>query len=111
MSDEVKDEFIDMEQIPKGSEIPIIITTNMYIRIQQLLFEGLPYKDLEHMMSCVKEAKIPNHEEHKDPLTYYVQTIAYLLDLIETSSKEKGITKMVNMNKKDIKLSGITPQG
>ena len=47
MSDEVKDEFIDMEQIPKGSEIPIIITTNMYIRIQQLLFEGLPYKDLE----------------------------------------------------------------
>ena len=65
----------------------IEIDTDLYVRLQQCLLEGLPYKDLKHFQDCLAEVKTG---ETKDPLAYHVHTLLYLLEKIEASAKKAG---------------------
>ena len=99
-----KQTLFPLERIPPGSRMPIEITTNLFTRIQQLLFSGLPFLDKDHFERCIKEAKELDPEKILDPMSYHAQTIIFLIGLIEDAAKKQGITQMVNFNTETLKF-------
>jgi len=83
-------EIIDVELIPKGTEVTFSVDTNLHTRLQQLLLVALPYKDQEHFQKCLKEV---SEGKVEDPLAYHMQTILYLIEKFEYTVKEQN--KMV----------------
>lgn len=95
--------LIDLELIPPGIEVPVKITTDLYIRIQQCLLEGLPFKDLDHFRECLKS--IQQNKTQSSPLAYHAHTLIHLLTLIEDSAKEQGLTQHKKFNPVDQTVS------
>lgn len=88
--------IVPLEVIIPGTKIPVVITTELHVRLQQLLLEGLQYKDWAHFITCLNEAKT---NQCKDPLSYHLQTLLHLCSLIEDSAKTNGL-----IQKKDFSL-------
>lgn len=82
--------IVPLKVIPPGSEMSITVNTDIYVRLQQLLIEALPYKDENHfkelLLSIQKE--IP-----KDGLGYHMHTLVYLVQLIEQAAKDKNLVQ------------------
>ncbi len=80
--------IVPLKVIPPGSEMTITVNTDLYVRLQQLLIEGLPWKDENHF----KEVLLGIQKEvPKDGLGYHCHTITYLVQAIEQAAKDKGI--------------------
>ena len=79
---------IPLEVIPEQAVMNIKITTDLYVRIQQCLLQGLPYKDLDHFKTILKEI---GTEKFEDPLAVHVHTLVYLLSLIESAAKDNNL--------------------
>ncbi len=82
-------EKIQLNVIPPGSVMTIEIDTDLYIRLQQLLIDGLPYKDLSHFQEILK--KVHDNKADDDPLAYSAHTILWLIHLVEESARSSGI--------------------
>jgi hypothetical protein len=94
-------DIIELEVIPPNTKLSINIDTDMYIRIQKCLFEGLALKDFEHFQKCVKEVIAGKME---DPLSEHVYTLILLSNIIEQAAKDQSLIKKT---KYDIKNSRI----
>ncbi len=79
---------LQLEVIPQDAVMTIKISTDLYVRIQQCLLQGLPYTDLEHFKKILKEI---GSEKFEDPLSPHVHTLVYLLSLIESSAKDNNL--------------------
>ena len=100
------EDIISLETIPKDSKISITIDTNMYLRIQKLLMEGLSYKDVAHFNSCLKQAM---EMKVTDPLAEHVLTLLVLCNLVEESAKSSNIIKKTLYDIKNSKIVDDQP--
>lgn len=78
-------EIIDLETLPPDSDITITINTDIYIRLQQLLLEALPYKDIADFQANLKKV---HDGDSKEGLAYHMHTILYILNLVEDAAKK-----------------------
>ena len=79
---------IPLEVLPPSAQMTITVSTDLYIRLQQLLLEGLPYKDISEFQDCLKKVR---ENTATEGLAYSAHTILYILNLIEDSAKSQGI--------------------
>ncbi len=87
---ETAPEIIDLEILPPGSKITVTIDTDLYIRLQQLMLEGLPFNDLDHLKQCLSDVR---NKKADEGITYHLHTILYLLSIIESAAKEQKVIK------------------
>ncbi len=79
---------ISLQIIEPNQSIPISVSTDLYIRIQQCLLEGFPWTDVQHFQSVLKAVK---DKTTGDPLTYHTETLLVLLSLVEASAQENKL--------------------
>ncbi len=75
---------IPLKMIPPGSNITIQISSDMYVRLQQCLLEGLPYKDFEDFKVQLALVKTSPTEG----IGYHMHTLVHLINLIEAGAKD-----------------------
>ena len=80
---------IVLDVLPGGSEVSVNIPVDIYYRLQKMIFEAFPFKDLNHFHEIL--AKIHAGTADSDPLSYHLHTILWLADQIEIEAKKKGI--------------------
>ncbi len=80
--------LVPLEVIPPGSVMSIEINTDLYIRLQQLLLEGLPHKDLEDFRSTLRLVK---EDKAAEGIPYHAHTLLFLLNLVELAAKKQGV--------------------
>lgn len=93
--------LINLEILPKDSKVTIQISTDLYVRLQQLLLEGLPHKDLADLQNTLKLVK-DNKAESGIP--YHTHSLLHLLSLIETSARDAKLTQQKQFNLAEKKL-------
>lgn len=103
MEESPKD-IIELEVIPPDSKIHISLDTEIYVRIQKCLMEGLSFKDFEHFRKCVKEVIDGKLE---DPLSEHAYTLLLLCNIIEEAAKKDNL---VVKKKFDLKSSKIVDE-
>lgn len=93
---------IDIEIIENGTEISLKFTDIHYKRLQELLFHGLPFKDLEHLAEVVKQIKANDYS--KDPLAYHCHTILSIMNDFEDEAKKQNklVKKKFNPETKEV---------
>lgn len=85
--EENKPEIVDVDFIPRDITVNVELNSNIHVRLQQLLLEGLPIKDKEHLDKCLKQIA---DEKVEDPVAYHMQTILHIIEKFEYSVyKEK----------------------
>ena len=96
MSESTNNSPIELEIIDQGTEVLLKFTGVHYKRLQELLFHGLPFRDLEHLGDVVKQ--IQANDYTKDSLAYHVHTILSIINDFEAEAKKLG---KVNKKKYD----------
>ena len=86
--EENKPEIIDVELIPKDFQVSFKVDSNMHTRLQQLLLNGIGYKDPEHFNSCLKQIA---ENKIEDPIAYHMQTVLYLIEQYEMLAREQKV--------------------
>jgi hypothetical protein len=86
--EENKPEIIDVTLIPKDFEVSFKVDSNMHTRLQQLLLNGIGYKDPEHFNKCLKQIADNNID---DPIAYHMQTVLYLIEQYEFYAREQKV--------------------
>jgi len=81
-------EVIDVELIPKDFEVSFKVNSNLHTRLQQLLLNGIGYKDPEHFNACLKQIA---ENKIEDPIAYHMQTVLYLIEQYENLAREQKV--------------------
>jgi len=98
---EEKENIIELEVLPPKSKVTIVIDTDMYMRIQRCLLEGLAFKDFEHFQKCIKEITAGKLE---DPVSDHAYTLMLLCNIIEESAKKDNLIKKTKFDIKNSKI-------
>ena len=80
--------LINLQVIPPGSEVTIKVNSDLYVRLQQCLLEGLPFKDMEDFKATLINVKDGKSSEG---IAYHLHTLIFFINLIEEAAKQQGI--------------------
>lgn len=86
MSEEKKSEVIKIPLIPPGKELTVKIDSVFVRRLEDLFYNVIPFENEEHFNNCIKEIK---EGSLKDPMSHYVYTIFYLIELLSEAAQKK----------------------
>lgn len=79
------------EDVLISLELPVAYVT----RFNQLLLEGLPYKDQDHFLEVMKNI---GENKIEDAHTYHTQTILAFLTLVEDAARKQNHLHWVEYN-------------
>jgi hypothetical protein len=78
----------------KGDQIiDIKISTSVYERLNQFIFEHFPAKDENHFLELLELIK--KEDETSDRLAYHLKTLIYIQSVIEKGAREQGAIKKI----------------
>jgi len=95
MSENTEKKITEVDVYKEGVIIDIKLPVAFVTRFNQLLLEGIPFKDVEHVAEVMgKVAK----GDQDDPFAYHVTTLISFLSLVEDAAKEQGHLKKIKIN-------------
>lgn len=86
---------IEVEVYKPDTVIKIDLPVAYVQRFNQLMLEGIPFKDQEHFAEIIKKVETGDQD---DPYSYHVTTILSFLVMIEDAAREQGHLKMIEIN-------------
>lgn|ERR1035437_9442004 len=94
--------LIPIDVIEDNVEVQITITNVLYKRIQALIFNGLPFKDMNHFLTTCKQ--ITAGDMKTDPLAESLYTLLFISNLFEEGAKSQGkvVKKSYNTETKEV---------
>ena len=83
---------INVEVFPENTEFQITVTGDLYKRLQEMIFNAFPVKDITHLAELLDKIKKDNTAD--DPMAYHLHTVLWICSEMERVAKEKNILKM-----------------
>lgn len=80
-------DIIPLEIIEPGTKVTIEVTDEIYKRLQNIIFQYLPFKDMNHFSEVLSQI---NSGKYSDPICDTLHTILVLINLYETGAKDQG---------------------
>jgi len=87
MSDSTSINTFEVKCLKEDAAITITITSRLHERVQNLLLNGIAFKDLETMQKTLSQIK--NSSEDPDNITYHARTLITLIALIEEAAEKE----------------------
>jgi hypothetical protein len=97
MSDSKPTDPIEIKTIKEDTFITIDVPSKLYYRIQELLFVGIAFKDIETAQKTLHT--IRNSDVDPDAPTYHARTIMSLLALMEESAYKNDKLQTVKIDR------------
>jgi len=97
-----KSDIADVKVFKDDAVIKIEIPTNIYERLQLLLYTGIGFQDMEALQKTLHT--ISNSDEDPDSNTYHVRTLMWLVGKIEEAAEKQGclVNKKINTVTREI---------
>jgi len=80
--------IIPVDIIEDGTDVTITVTNVLYKRIQDLIFHGLPFKDMKHFLEVCKQVQA--NDVKTDPLARHLETCLMISASFEQAAKAQG---------------------
>lgn len=82
------------EIIKSDVNINVELSTSIYERMNQFLFESFPAKDEKHLLELLDLIK--EDKDQNDRLAYHLRTLLYIQTSIEKAAREQGAVSYLN---------------
>tara|TARA_R110000868_G_C10916146_1_gene765321 strand:+ start:972 stop:1289 length:318 start_codon:yes stop_codon:yes gene_type:complete len=86
---------VEVEVYKPDTVIKIDLPVAYVQRFNQLMLEGIPFKDHDHFTETLKKVEKGDQD---DPYSYHVTTILSFLVMVEEAARKQGHLKTVEIN-------------
>jgi flagellar biosynthesis component FlhA len=81
-------EPVEIKCLKENTSITIEVTSHLHERVQNLLFSGLAFENMEVLQKTL--INIKSSPEDPDPITYHARTLMWLISQIEEAAEKQG---------------------